>query len=212
MKASKVISALFGVIGLFAATAAVLLGFQNKDTGPVLLRQPNAAYAQVVHMLDAVCDGNMKQAQSLLRGTPDLGADRKPADAVSQLLWDSYLDSMEYTINGDCYATESGVALDVTISALDLESVTVTLRDRSQAMLEERVATAENATDVYDENNDYREDFVLNVLYDSAKDALREDAKTVSKDITVSMVYDNGQWWIMPESGLLDAISAGMLK
>lgn len=212
MKRSGGISSLFGMIGICAAAAGIFLSLTFKTASPVLVEQPLVARAQAVQLLDAVCEEDMQKASSLLYGTPGLGADRDPADAVGNLLWDAFIGSMEYEINGECYATDSGVALDVTITALDLNSVTATLKDRSQVKLEARVAEAKNADDVYDENGDYREDFVMQVLYDSAVDALAQDAQQISKNVTLSLVFDDGQWWIMPEAGLLEAISGGILK
>lgn len=212
MKRSKPVSWLFGVIGVCAAAAGIFLSFQFMNASPILVKQPQAAKQQAAALLDAVCAEDMKTAGSLLYGTPSLGADRDPADAVGILLWDSFVESMEYELGSECYATDSGVALDVTITALDMDTVTATLRDRSQVLLEQRVAAAQDADDVYDENGDYREDFVMQVLYDATVDALAEDARMVSKDITMSLVYDDGQWWIMPESGLMEAISGGILK
>lgn len=212
MKRSSGISALFGVIGICTAAAGIFLSLTFKQASPILVEQPQAARAQAAQLLDAVCEEDMSKAASLLYGTPGLGADRDPADAVGNLLWDAFIGSMEYEINSDCYATDSGVALDVTITALDLNSVTETLKNRSQVKLETRVAEAKDASEVYDDNGDYREDFVMQVLYDSAVDALAQDAKLVSKDVTLSLVFDDGQWWVMPESSLMDAISGGILK
>ena len=70
---------------------------------------------------------------------------------------------------------------------------------------------AEELDDVYDKNMQYREDFVMSVLYDAAVAALKEDAKTITVDLTVNMVYQNEAWWIIADRNLLDAISGGIL-
>ena len=44
------------------------------------------------------------------------------------------------------------------------------------------------------------------------QDALAQDAEYITWDLTLNLVYENGQWWIMPEQSLLHAISAGILK
>ena len=212
MKQSKGLSSFFGVLGVLAVAVGIFLSFFFMNASPVLLAQPQAAMDQAVRLLDAVCAERMDIASELLYETPDIGADREPADAVGCLLWDAYIDSISYEVKSECYATDSGVALDVTITALDLNSVTSTLRERSQIKLEQRVAAAEDADEIYDEKGDYLEEFVMDVLYDSAVDALAQDARMVSKDVTMSLVYDDGLWWVMPDAGLMDAISAGMLK
>jgi hypothetical protein len=94
---------------------------------------------------------------------------------------------------------------------MDITSVTAVLKDRSWTLLETRVAEADDPDDIYDENMQYREDVVLDVLYDAAAAALKEDAKTLTVDVTVNMVYQNEAWWIVADRNLLDAISGGIL-
>ena len=94
---------------------------------------------------------------------------------------------------------------------MDVTSVTAVLKDRSQALLEQRVEEAEDLEDVYDENLQYREDFVMDVLYDAAVMALKEDAKTITAELTLNLSYQNEQWWIAADRELLDAISGGIL-
>ena len=207
----KLLSVIFIVIGIAAAVAAVNLGLSNKEAEPVLLAPPEEAKLQVQGLMDAVCAGDFKGASAYMQGQPNLGVDREATDPVGILIWNAFCDSMSYELVGDCYGTEAGLAQDLTISCLDITSVTSVLKDRSQAMLEQRVEEAENLDDVYDEDLQYRKDFVMDVLYDAAVEALEEDSVTMTTDLTVNMVYQNEQWWIIADRNLLDAISGGIL-
>ena len=212
MKISKILAALFGVAGVCAAGLCISLSFQNMNASPVLVEQPESAREQVVTMMDAVRENNYAAAGAVMQGTPIFGADRAPADAVSGLIWDAFVESIQYELVGELYATDSGVAQNITVTALDMSSVTANLKDRSAKLLQKRVEEAEDPDEVYDENNEYREDFVMQVLYDAAEQALANDAKNVTSDVTINMIYENGQWWIVPDSSLLSAISGGVLK
>ena len=212
MKLSKILAALFGVAGVCAAGLCVSLSFQNMNASPVLVEQPESAREQVVTMMDAVRENNYAAAGAVMQGTPIFGADRAPADAVSGLIWDAFVESIQYELVGELYATDSGVAQNITVTALDMSSVTANLKERSAKLLQKRVEEAEDPDEVYDENNEYREDFVMQVLYDAAEQALANDAKNVTSDVTINMIYENGQWWIVPDSSLLSAISGGVLK
>ena len=212
MKLSKIIAALFGVAGVCAAGLCVTLSFQNMNASPVLVEQPEAAREQVAIMMDAVSSNDFATASQVIKGNPVFGADREPADAVSGLIWDAFLESICYEQVGDLYATDSGVAQNITVTTLDISSVTANLKERSTKLLEQRVADAEDPHEVYDENNEYREEFVMQVLYDAAKQALAEDARTVTNDVTINMIYEDGTWWIVSDSRLLSAISGGVLK
>lgn len=212
MKSSKIVSALFGLLGLIAAGVSIFLSFLYMDATPVLLEQPEAAAAQVTELMEAVCQNDYAAASQLIQGTPDFGVDREPEDAVSGLIWDAFVSSVSYELEGELYATDSGVAQDISVTTMDISSVTDVLKDRSAVLLEQRMEAAEDPDEVYDENNDYREDFVMQVLYDAAQDALEEDATTVTQSVTINMVYENDQWWIVADSQLLSVISGGVLK
>ena len=128
------------------------------------------------------------------------------------LLWEALEESRSYEMTSECYATDTGLAWDVKLECLDLTSVTSVLRERSQALLELRVAESEDISEVYDENNEYREEFVMDVLYDAAQQALEQDARNTTYSFTLNLVYANGEWWIMPEATLMEAVSGGILK
>ena len=205
-------SCIFGLLGLGLAALGVWLALTNRDAGPVLMQQPEAARNQVITMLDALCAGDYETVGNCLYGKPSLGMDREAQDEVGRLYWNALADSFRYEIHSDFHATDSGVSMDIQISALDLDSVTANLRQRAQTLLEQRIGLAEDTSEIYDANNEYREDFVMAALYDAALAALAADAETISWEITLNLVFQEGQWWIMPEAKLMQAISGGILK
>ena len=216
MKLMKVLCSVFAVllalVGIATAAFGIHLSFRSIGAAPVLVEQPEAVLTQLSAMMDAVCAGDFTTAGNLMQGTPNLGVDRAASEEVGVLVWDAFVDSFSYEVVGQCYATDSGVAQDIRITCMELDSVTAVLRERSQRLLEQRVEEAEKQSDIYDENNNYREDVVMEVLYDATKEALEQDAKTVTFEVTVNLVHNNGQWWIVPEDALLTAISGGILK
>lgn len=207
----KMLSLVFTVVGIAAAVAAVSLSLSYKNANPMLLVPPEEAQHQVTGLMEAVCAGDYSTASTYLQGHPNLGVDREPTDAVGVMIWEAFCDSMEYELVGECYATEDGLAQNVVFSCIDITSVTATLKDRSQTLLEQRMEEAEDLDEVYDEDLQYREDFVMDVLYDAATAALKEDAQTITAELTVNMAFQNGQWWIIADKALLDAISGGVL-
>ena len=207
----KLLSVILAVIGIAAAASAVRLALDNTNSNPMLIAPPEDAVHQVTGLMDAVCDGDFDAASTYLQDQPGLGVDREPTDEVGMLIWEALCNSMRYELVGECYATEDGLAQNVTMTYMDITSVTAVLKDRSQALLEQRVEEAENLEEVYDENLQYREDFVMDVLYDAAAAALEEDATYVTTDLTLNMTYQGEKWWIIGDRDLLDAISGGIL-
>lgn len=211
MKLAKVFSALFGLTAICACALAIHLTFTSLDAEPVLLTPPEEARGQVTALMDAVCGGDYARASRYIYGNPNLGADRPASDEVGELIWNAFASSLSYELVGECRATDEGLAQTVRLTSLDIDSVTSTLRSRSQTLLEERVALAADTSQIYDENNEYREEFVMDVLYDAAKDALEQDARQKTVEFTLNLTYQEGQWWVIGNNEMLDALSAGVL-
>lgn len=204
-------SLLLGAMGLCAAAAAVFLSMEYMNAKPLLLTPPDVARSKVIMLMNAVSEGNYEEASQAIYGTPTLGVDREAADPVGVLIWDAFESSITYELLGDCYTTDQGLAQDIAVTCLDVTSVTENLQQRSQTMLEQRVADAYDVSDIYDENNEYREDFVMDVLYDAVVDALEEDAREMTVELTVNLGYQDGKWWVIGDEALMNAISGGIL-
>ena len=207
----KVFAVLFAALGICSAVTAGYIGVHFRDADPMLLTQPTVARSKVIDMMEAVCDGDYDKAGQSILGNPSLGVDREAADAVGVLIWDAFRDSLSYELVGECYTTADGLAQNITVTGMDIHSVTVNLRERSRALLEQRVAEAEDTSDIYNENNEYREDFVMDVLYDAAVQALAEDAAIETVSLTLKLSYNDGSWWVVADEALLNAISGGIL-
>lgn len=212
MKLTKVLAVLVSALAAVgSAFAGIYMSFENMDAKPVLVEEPTSVGVRVNAFVEAVRACDYPAVSALLYGTPELGMDRQAADDVGILFWEAMESSRSCELTGRCYATDTGLAWDAQIECLDLRSVTANLRERAQTLLEQRVAAAEDTSEVYDENNEYREEFVMEVLYDAACQALEEDAETITYTFTLNLTYADGQWWIKPESSLLSAISGGIL-
>ena len=209
---SKIFGVLFLIAGLAVAAFTVKLCFDNQGSIPVLLAPVEAAQHQADAMMSAVAEGDYEKAGSLIAGNPSLGMDRAPADVSGQLIWEAFQESYSYELVGECYATDSGVAQNVHVTYLDMASVTANLRQRSQVLLEARVAEAEDVSEIYDENNDYRESFVMAVLEQAVRDALEEDAEYTGMDLTINLTYSDGEWLVVSGSRLMEAITGGIVK
>ena len=205
----KLIAAVFCVLGIALALGTVVLSLGMRDASPVMLSEAKGVEECTRMLMDRVCQGDYSGASTVLLGNPNLGADRDAKDAVGQLLWDAFTDSMKYELVGKPYACEDGIGQDIRITALDFASVTSPLKERAEALLTARVETAEDVSQIYDEDNNYREDFVMDVLYDAAEQSLEQDAGVSTWDLTLHLVHSQGQWWVKPDRALIAAISGG---
>lgn len=212
MKIYKILAAFFALLALAGAAAGVAISLKYRNAEPVLAEAPEEARSRAVALMDAVCAGDYEQISAQLYGQPELGLDREAADQVGKLFWQALMESRSYTIVRECYATDDGIAMDVVLVGLDMDSVTGNLRSRAQVLLEQRVSQAADTSEIYVDGGEYREDFVMAVLEDAARDALREDAAMTQWELTLRFVYDEGRWWIRPDGEVLDAISGDTIK
>lgn len=212
MKIAKFFSALFLGLGmiLMLLTAAVSFWFLDADVKIVDLPQEAAACAE--NFAAALSRGDLEGAGQLIYGQPSLGAAGEPEDATGTLVWDAYVNSLSFAYTGQCYATDSGIFRDADVTALDVSSVTGRLAERAHTLLTARVEAAEDMTELYDEENNFREDLVDEVLREAVAQALAEDAKTVTGHVTVKLVRDQDQWWVVPDTALLETISGGVAR
>lgn len=206
----KFMAAIFALLAFGLAGIGIWLSINNTNAEPILLEAPETAENLSVALMEALCAGEYGQVSQMLYGQPELGMDREAADPVGVLFHSAYEDSLSYRVIRECYATNRGVAMDVQVSGLDISSLTAQLRQKSQQLLEQRVAEAGDISEVYDENNEYREDVVMDVLYAAAEEILSGQTSQISWDVTLECVYENGQWWIVPEDTLLQIISCGI--
>ena len=209
---AKFFGLVFALAGLGVAAFTVKLSLDNLTSIPVLLAPVEEAEQQAVKLMEAVAAGDYATAETLILGNPKLGVDRDPADAAGVLIWNAFVESYDYEMVGESYATDSGIAQNVRVSYLDIGSVTANLRERSQTLLEERVSQAEDVEQIYDENNEYKEAFVMAVLNDAVTDALKEDSKMTGMEFTLNLVYRNGDWVVVSDSALMTAISGAIVK
>ena len=206
MKMSKFFAGVFGVLGVLLMTGTVMLCLMPRNAQPRMLESPEAASAQAQRMMDALCAGDYDTAGSCMYGQPDLGAG-EPEDEVSRLLWDAFTDSLSYEFTGVCSVTDAGLTRKAAVTALDVTKVTQSVPQRARALLEQQAEAAASPAEIYDEHNAYREELVNQALLDAAKQALDESAETVTRDVTLNLIYRDGAWWVVPDQALLQIIS-----
>ena len=210
MKLSRFFSGLFLCFGLGLMFLAICLVMGQPGTQPTLVGSSQEPQNQVVAAMDAICQGDFSGAEQYLLGQPSLGVDRELQDPAAAMIWKAFVESLSYELSGDCYATDTGVAQDVTLTYLDIPSVTANLAQRSEKHLARLQKQATHTSEIYDENGNFRTDVVQQVLNTVVQEAIREDATYTSTTFTLQLVMRDGQWYIISNSDFIRAISGGM--
>lgn len=210
MKLSRFFSGLFLYAAFGLIMLALFLIMAKPGTTPTLLSPAQDAQDQVVQMMDALCQGDFSTVEHYILGNPSLGVDREPADAASALIWNAFVGSFSYELSGDCYATNTGVAQDVTLTYLDIPAVTQELAQLSEKHLTKLQQEATHTSEIYDENGNYRSDLINKVLSAAVAESLQENSSFTSSTFTLQLVQRDDQWYIISNNDLISAISGGM--
>ena len=210
MKIARIFAGLFAAAGLVLMLGTVGLCLANLDA-PVKVDQiPEGAVQRSQELMDAVSAGDYQAVSAQIYGQPDLGFSGSLEDSVSDRFWQAYLDSLSYEFLGDCYVTDAGFARQVRLTALDLPAMVQDMQRRCHDLLQQRVEAATEMEELYDEENNFRQDLIDQVMDQAVEEALQQEHKTVSYDVVLDLVLRDGQWWAVPNQALLVALSGGI--
>jgi len=209
MKIAKILSILFALLAVLLLAGTVALSVTALDAPARLIMVSGDARDLTEQFMEALSRNDYAAAQTMLQGSPDLEADREPETALGSLLWDAYRESISYEFSGGCYVLDSAIVRDVTVTALDIPALMAVLKERSPELLQQAVEQGD-PEEIYDGNDDFREAFVMQVLFDGTADLLEETVPTASRTITLKLSCREGEWRILPEQSLLAVLSGGM--
>ena len=172
-----------------------------------ILELPEGAVYASDAFAQALNEGDLAAAAQQIYGQPDLGLEAVPADPETEAIWNAFLDSISLEYTGDCHVTESGLVRSGRITTLDVAALTAKLPERTQALVNQRILNAQELSEIYDDQNQFRQELVAEIMAQALRQALEEDGKTVAREVTLQLVSRDGKWWVVPDRALLQAIS-----
>ena len=207
MTIRKFISGVFAVLGTVLLVFSVGLCLLSLDARVRMKAVPDGAKLCAEAFYDAVNRGDLAAASGLIYGQPDLGVEAQPSTQQGEMVWNAYKESLTCEFSGDYFATQTGLSRKAEITALDISALMGNLAAYAGNSMSAKVSAAENPEELYDENNNYRETLVEQVLLEAMRQALSHDAATVAREVTIRLTYRDGSWWIMPDQELLQTLS-----
>lgn len=207
MTIRKFVSCIFAVLGTVLLVFSIGLCLLSLDAPVRMAAVPEGAQVCAETFREAVNRGDLAAASGLIYGQPDLGVEAQPATQQGALVWEAYTGSLAGEFAGDFYADQSGLARKLQLTALDVSALMENLAQYAQDSLTAKINAAEALTEIYDENNNYRESLVEQVLQEALQRAMNQDMATVTREVTIKLIYRDGNWWIQPDQALLQALS-----
>lgn len=207
MKVARFFAVIFAVFGVILLLGSIGLCLFSLNAPVRVLEMPQAVAECADSFSQKLNDADITGAGRLMYGQPDLGAEGVSADPEAALVWDAFLSSISFEFTGKVYATENGFARDAAITTLDIASVTQKLPERTQSLVNQRIAAAGALEEIYDEAGHFRPELTQEILREALDQALSQDAQTVIREVTVKLVKRDGAWWVVPDQTLLRALS-----
>lgn len=207
MKIAKCLSVFFALIAaaLIALTAVAYVRFHQ--TPPMIQTPVEEAEKRAEMLMDAICRGDYSAAGESLYGNPQLQWNQETASELGALLWEEYSSTMSYEFAGQCYATGSGIFRDVTVTVLDIPALRPKIQEQFQALMEPYLTDVQYDSEAFDENGALRQDFAAEKLHKAAGQILWLNNSFTSHKITLELVFENGQWWVVPTQSLIDIVA-----
>ncbi len=141
-------------------------------------------------VMRCIQDGNWNELASFVVGEPELEPQTGEENTAENLIWDAYRQSIQWRCNDGYTVQGRQVIQQLTVSCLDISELTRSMKKILPEITDGTVnMTADHA------------------LIAAAEEVLRGDIPMMQKDIRLSFVRKNGQWEIVPDSGLLSLLS-----
>ena len=205
----RYLAALLMLMALAAAGLGIYIAASWYDQPTVLADLPEQARQRVQTLVSAVEEGDYATAEAQIFGCPSLGFAALEQDTMAALVWEAYQDSVTFEAKSGFYTTDSGLAVDYSITRLEIDKVLEGVAPRAQELMEQKVAKAEKVEEIYDSNHEYREELVQACVLTALDESLKEETSYIQTDFTIELICQDGTWWIQGNEGLISAISAG---
>lgn len=207
MKIARCFAAVFACIGVILLVGSMGFLLLNRNAEVKIRELPQGAVSCADAFAQALNAGDLEAAAGMMYGQPALGAAGVPEDAQTAAVWDAFLGSISFEYTDQLQAAEQSFFRKASITTLDVAAVMEKLPDLAQALVRQKIAGAEELTEVYDESGSFREELVDGILQQALQQSLSQDVSVTTREVTVKFVNRDGAWWVVPDQGLLHALT-----
>lgn len=202
-------SRVFAAVGAVLTAGILWVCTARQDAAAWVVGTPDGAAECVEAFAQELNRGDLEAASAFLLDMPNLTIPGEARDETGMQLWNAYVDSLECTPAGECFPVSTGIAEKIQLYRMDLPGAAGALQERTQSLLAERVEAAEDMTEVYTEDHNYRPDFLSRLLQDAAAEAIAA-APRLEQELTLRLLLRDGRWVVVPDAALLEVLSGGI--
>ena len=203
-KKPAILWALAGVVLSLLTLAVTVIGINSS---PVVLVKSAVVTEAAGQTLDCVRSGDYDALGQMLHGAPNLGDAPEKNNNAESMLYYAFLDSLRYQVSQEFIATDSGISVDVRIQCMDISAVSESLQAIVPDLMNQIANEKGDEKLVYDEQNNYRDDFIAEVLRTATTQVLNESVPTMERDLTLEPIQSKNGWQVVPTESFLQLLS-----
>lgn len=209
MKLGKIAAAVLAVAGSLLLVGSVIgcLSAVNKAATPV--PQPEGVREFALEFLDTLDKGDFSGVEKCLYGSPDFGLEKEPDTESGRQLWQAYRDSVDVEYSDYCYSEGTNIYQSAKVTTLDLSAAMGKLNSTAAEILKTTLETAEDPTALLNEDGTIP-DTLRQLALSQALTQVLAEGTTVTREMNVRLVKEDGQWRVVPDGALLAVLSAGL--
>lgn len=200
-KALKILLVLFLV--LILAAAGLFFGSRY-----IMSKAPDVQQT-TKDFLNAVCKGDWQAAEEIMPGFEAPEAGTAPESSAGQALYQVMTGSLGYSLEGEGWRNRLDAGQDVIISGLDMEKLEQGMNQEINQALEAMVNEAQRASDIYDEDNNFKPQVVeqaFNQVLNARLEALTPYLS--QSNLSLELRYSRGKWHLQNADALTSVLTA----
>ena len=199
----------WAVLAVVFTGFGLLLSIIGYNAGALYSKPQGDPSETVTRFYDALIAGDYPTAYSCLSDYTGLGLETTPSSENAALIYDALKESYEYTLTGAAVTDGLTARQGVRFKYLDLSELEASVEDGVQRNLEKLIDDRPRS-EVYDEHDKYLPSITEEAYSVSLTSVLSHaDSYYTAAEITVELTYTGGQWLIVTNQTMLNALMGG---
>lgn len=212
MDIKRKIACAFLCLPAFAlAVFTVLLCLHGVNAKTVILGESEPPSACVEEFFTLAFSGDYAGAEKCLGNVQSLGLNRESGDSVGRLLYAGLQDSFSWQMIGGSTLDGAEAVQRVSVTYLDLPSLTACQQELINARLAQYLEQAERAEDVQNDDGTYKQSVAMQALEEISGELLQSAEKFyVSAEFDIRLQFTGKEWKIIADENLFAVLSGNM--
>lgn len=178
------------VCGLFFSLMVMLIVVSGLY-GKTWVADPEGIPETAEAILHNLRSGNWDSLQELVAGNPNISPDCGDDSSVERLIYQAYLESLDWTCQQECYVQDACVIQTITVKCLDIHRLTKAMADYLNVLPEDTILPENQGQ----------------LLYFAAEQLLEADMPVKQYSITLTFLREENRWRVIPNHAFLTLLS-----